>query len=285
MGMHIGWLRVRIITIDMNELIEIISLPFMQRALIGGVLVAVLVSLMGVLVVLRQSSFFGDAIAHASLTGVALGLLMNLNPILVAAVYAVVVSLFLPYLKKFSKLPMDSLLGFIMPFSMGLGVMLLAFLPGYQPELISFLFGSVLSVSWNDIFVISFLSVVGLSILAMVRKRLVFASFDSTYAKISNINVEKIDVIYHILLAVTIVAGIRLVGIILVNALLVIPPSTVRLFAGSLKQMFIFTPLLSVFVVVMGLVFSILLNIPSGPSIAVSSGLVFLSGVALKKIL
>jgi zinc transport system permease protein len=267
----------------MNQLIEIFSYPFMLRALLGGSLLAVLISVMGIFVVLRRSSFFGDAIAHASLTGIALGLLFKKDPIFVAVIYAVLVSLSLPFLKKYSKLPLDSLLGFILPFSMGLGVILLAFIPGYQPELISFLFGSVLAVSSKDIVLISILAVLTLITMFFFRKKLIFSSFDSQYAKISNINVERMDIIYHMLLAVTIVAGIRLVGIILVNALLVIPASTVRIFAKSLNQVFILTPLLSLFIVVNGLVVSVLINIPSGPSIAVVSGIIFLAAVISKK--
>jgi zinc transport system permease protein len=257
----------------------------MQRAIIGGVFVAALTSWIGILVVLRQSSFYGDAIAHASLTGVALGLLINLNPILVAALYAILVSFVLPYLKKHSGLPIDSLLGFILPFSMAIGVILLAFIPGYQPELISFLFGSILAISWSDVLTILALVVITLITTSILRSKLIFASFDNEYAKVSGIKVEKIDIVYQILLAVTIVAGIRLVGIILVNALLVIPASTTRLFSKSLKQMFVFTPILAISVVVLGLVFSYIFNIPSGPAISVFSGFLFLLGVVLKKII
>lgn len=244
---------------------------------------AVLASWMGILVVLRQSSFFGDAIAHASLTGVALGLLLSLNPILVATVYAIFVSFGLPYLKKHSKLPIDSLLGIILPFSMGVGVILLAAIPGYQPELISFLFGSILAVSWGDIFVISLLAAVTFIVVAVLKNKLIFASFDSEYAKISGIKVERIDIFYHVLLAVTIVAGIQVVGIVLVNALLVIPASTVRLFARSLEQMFIFTPILAVIITIVGLTTSFFIDIPSGPTIAVTAGIVFLAGIVVSK--
>lgn len=267
-----------------EQIAQLLSFPFMQRALFGGVLIAMLTSWMGVLVVLRQSSFFGDAIAHASLMGVALGLLIGFDPVLVAAAYAIFVSFGLPYLRKHSELPIDSLLGFILPFSMGVGVILLAFIPGYQPELISFLFGSILAVGWVDIAVVSSLTVVTLIAMAVIKNKLVFASFDSEYAKVSGIPVHRIDVFYHVLLAVTIVAGIRLVGIVLVNALLVIPASTVRLFAGSLKQMFLFTPVVALFVTIVGLVISFFANIPTGPAIAVVSGSVFLGGVVVRRL-
>jgi ABC-type Mn2+/Zn2+ transport system permease subunit len=267
----------------MQEIIGSLQYPFVQRALLGGILVAVLTSWMGILVVLRQSSFFGDAIAHSSLMGIALGLLLGINPIAVAAIYAIFVSFLLPFLRKHSHLPQDSLLGFILPFSMGLGVILLALIPGYQPELISFLFGSILAIGWGDIAITAILALVTFLVMFILRGKLTFASFDSEYAKVTGIKVSMIDTIYHVLLAVTVVAGIRLVGIILVNALLVIPASTVRLFARSLKDMFIFTPILAIIIMIVGLLASFTFDIPSGPTIAVTSGLLFLITLVFTK--
>jgi len=255
----------------------------MQRAIIGGILIAILTSWMGTLVVLRRSSFYGDAIAHASLTGVALGLLLGLNPVLVAGLYAVLISLILPYLQKHSNLPTDSLLGFVLPFSMGLGVIILSIIPGYQPELISFLFGSVLAIGWADIAVMVAFSLLAWTIIKRLGKKLISASFDADYAKISGISVDRINVIFNILLAITIVIGVKLIGIILVNALLVIPASTSRLFATSLKQMFTLTPIIALFITIGGLIASYVLNIPSGPTMAVVSGLIFLGGLVVKK--
>ena len=267
----------------MQEIVSSLQFPFVQRAILGGVLVAVLTSWMGILVVLRRSSFFGDAISHSSLMGIALGLIAGLNPIAVAAAYAVFVSLLLPYLKKHSELPQDSLLGFILPFSMGIGIILLAFIPGYQPELISFLFGSILAISWSDILIIAIISVIALIVVLFFKEKFTFVSFDNEYAKVVGINVSLIDTIYHIMLAITVVAGIRLVGIILVNALLVIPAITVRLLARSLKDMFIFTPVLAVVIVVLGLLVSFAGDLPTGPTIAVVSGLFFFIALVIKK--
>jgi zinc transport system permease protein len=181
-------------------------------------------------------------------------------------------------------LPLDSLLGIVLPFSMGIGVILLALLPGYQPELISFLFGSILAVGWVDIYVIVGLVVVTFIVVLFLRRELIFVSFDNVYAKITGIKVDRMDIIYSLLLAITIVAGIRFVGIILVNALLVIPASTVRLFAKSLRDMFLVTPVLAAMVVIIGLVLSFFLNIPSGPTIAAISGTIFLLAVLARKV-
>ncbi|QQS39477.1 metal ABC transporter permease [Candidatus Woesebacteria bacterium] len=267
-----------------EQFTEFFTYPFVYRALLGGVLVAALTSWMGVLVILRQSSFFGDAIAHSSLMGVAVGLLLGINPIIAAAIYAVIVAFGLPYLKKHSDLPIDSLLGFILPFSMGVGVILLALLPGYQPELVSFLFGSILAISWNDVFIVLVIVLVSFITMLILKQKMVFASFDSEYAKITGIQVTKIDVIYNVLLAVTIVAGIRLVGIVLVNALLVIPASTVRLYAKSLNQMFVFTPIVSVLSTFLGIYLSFVFDVPTGPAIATVSGLIFLVAVVTHKL-
>jgi zinc transport system permease protein len=269
----------------MQEIINTLQFPFVQRAILGGIIVAALTSWMGILVVLRRSSFFGDAIAHSSLMGIALGLIIGINPIMVAAVYAIFVSLLLPFLRKHSELPQDSLLGFILPFSMGVGIILLAFIPGFQPELISFLFGSILGIGWNDVAIIAVLAIIAFFVALSMKGKFSFVSFDSEYAKVVGVNVSKIDTLYHILLAITVVAGIRLVGIILVNALLVIPASTARLLAGSLRDMFIFTPILAVVNVILGLIASFIFDLPTGPTIAVVSGVLFLITLSVKKLI
>lgn len=267
----------------LTDIAEAISLPFMQRALLGGAVVSILAALIGIFVTLRRSSFYGDAIAHSSLTGVALGVLIGFNPLVAAAVYAIGISLLLPLLQSQSRLPIDSLLGFILPFSMGLGVIILALTPGYQPELISFLFGSILAIGWMDLAIITAIALVSVLIIAQLYSSLVSVSFDSEFAKVSGIRVGLIEVIYSILLALTIVAGIRIVGIILVNALLIIPASTVRLYARSLFQMFIFTPILAVITTIFGLFLSYFLNVPSGPAIAVVSGTLLILSIGAKR--
>ena len=130
---------------------DVLAYPFMQRALVAGLLVSLMTSLLGVLVVLRRSAFFGDAIAHASLAGVALGVLAGWHPLLTAAGVSVGISMGLHAVERRTRLALDTVLGFVLPFSMALGVLLLSFKPGYQPELMSFLFGSILTVSRDNL--------------------------------------------------------------------------------------------------------------------------------------
>lgn len=269
----------------MEQILIILSYPFIQRALLGGILVAVLTSFVGILAVLRRSSMVGDTVAHASLAGVALGLLIGWNPILTAAVIAVVISLSLPPLTRYSKLPIDSILGFVLPFAMAFGVILLSIIPGYQPELVSFLFGSILSISWANVATIAVLVLIVSISLFFLHEKLLFVSFDEVYAKTAGIKVGRINALYSIILALTIVVGIQLVGIVLLNALLVIPASTVRLMSRSLKDMFWYTPVVSVLVVIMGIFISFFIDIPTGPTIAVVSGAMFIFVISVKKLL
>lgn len=264
--------------------ISILTLPFMQRAFIGGIIIALLLAYFGIFAMLRRSSFFGDAIAHSSLTGVALGILFGVNPLLLSLLYAVLVAFILPVLRKKSDLHTDSLLGIILPVSMAIGVILLSVTPGYQPELMSFLFGSILGISWEYIIFTGVTAIVLFFVARVYHKKLLNIAFDAEYSQLLGIRVGMIDMIYHVALAISIVIGIQLVGIVLVNALLIIPAATSRLFAGSLKSMFVLAPIFSTISVIIGLTGSYLFNVPSGPMIAVVSGLIFLTALIWKNL-
>jgi zinc transport system permease protein len=259
---------------------DVFAYPFMQRALLAGLLVSLMTSLLGVLVVLRRSAFFGDALAHASLAGVALGVLAGWHPLLTAAGVSVGISLGLHATERHTRLPLDTVLGFVLPFFMALGVLLLSLKPGYQPELMSFLFGSILTVSHDNLLWIAVITVVVLGSFVRFRPQLVFATFDEEGAQLAGIRVGLMLTGYYILLALVIIASIRTVGVILVNALLIIPAATAKIFARSLAHMFVLTPLLGTTSVVGGIIASYYLDLPAGPAIVVLSGGLFLGAAA-----
>jgi ABC-type Mn2+/Zn2+ transport system permease subunit len=260
--------------------IDALAYPFMQRALLAGVLVGLITSLLGVLVVLRRSAFFGDAIAHASLTGVAIGVLAGWPPLLTAAGVGVGIATSLHAMERRSRLAIDTVLGFILPFFMALGVLILSLTPGYQPELVSFLFGSILTVSHENLYVIVVITAVVLGFLLRYRQQLIFATFDEDAAQLAGIQVSLILTAYYVLLALVVIASLRTVGVILANALLIIPAATAKLLARSLAQMFVLTPVLGMASVLGGMLGSYYLDLPSGPSIVLLAGSLFL-GVAL----
>lgn len=266
------------------EILEIFQFAFMQRALVGGVLISLLTGLVGVYMVLQKASFYSDAVAHASLTGVAIGILLGIDPVISASVYAVMIALLLPWLRRHSRLPIDSILGFVLPFSMALGVILMSYAPGFRPELVSFLFGNVLSIGNGELALIAILTVLLLTILTINQNKFLMVAFDKVQAKVRGLNVNVIDTWFNVMMAVTIVVGVRLVGIVLINALLVIPASIVRLHARSLSQMFLLTPILSSLLTVLGIVVSVYTDWPTGPTIAFCGGLVFLGSMALSSL-
>ena len=259
---------------------DMLTYTFMQRALVAGLLVSIMTSLLGVLVVLRRSAFFGDAIAHASLAGVALGVLTGWHPLLTAAGVSVGISMLLHGVERRTRLALDTVLGFVLPFFMAIGVLLLSLKPGYQPELMSFLFGSILTVSRDNLLLIAAVTAVVLGSLGRFRAQLVFATFDEEGAQLSGIRVGLILTGYYILLALVIIASIRTVGVILVNALLIIPAATAKILAASLAHMFVLTPLVGAISVVGGIVTAYYLDLPAGPAIVVLAGLLFLGALA-----
>jgi zinc transport system permease protein len=257
--------------------IESLAYPFMQRALLAGILVGLVTSLLGVFVILRRSAFFGDAVAHASLAGIAVGVVGGMPPLLPAAAVAVGIGLTLHRLERVGRLSLDTILGFILPFFMAIGVVVLSLSPGFQPELLSYLFGSILTVSWQGLGVTALVALAVVALLARLGRRLVFAAFDPDGAHAAGVDVSRLLMLHHALLALTIIASISVVGIVLVNALLVIPAATAKLLARSLGQMFVLAPLLGIASVLGGLVASSWIDAPSGPAIVLFAGLLFMA--------
>jgi zinc transport system permease protein len=256
---------------------ELLAYPFMQRALVAGLLVGLVASVLGVFVILRRSAFFGDAVAHASLAGVAVGVVAGLPPLLMAAAVAVGIGLSLHRLERVGRLSLDTILGFILPFFMAVGVLVLSLRPGFQPELLSYLFGSILTVSWEGLAAIAVVSAIVTLILARRASALVFAAFDPDGAHAAGLPVAALLTIHHVLLALVVIASISVVGVVLANALLVIPAATAKLLAPSLRRMFLLAPLLGVGSVLTGLVASYWLDVPSGPAIVAIAGIGFLA--------
>jgi ABC-type Mn2+/Zn2+ transport system permease subunit len=211
---------------------------------------------------------------------VALGVVTGGQPLLTAAGVGVGIAMSLHAMERHTRLALDTVLGFILPFFMALGVLLLSLRPGYQPELLGFLFGSILTVSPEHLWFIALITLVVLVAFFSWRRQLIFALFDEEGAQLAGVRVDWILTGYHVLLALVIIASIRTVGVILVNALLIIPAATAKMLARSLTQMFVLAPLLGTVSLVGGMVGSYYLDLPSGPAIVVCSGFLFL-GTAL----
>lgn len=260
-----------------------LGLPFFQRALAAGLVVGLITSIFGVFVVLRRSSFFGDAIAHASLAGVAIAIVTGIPPLLGAGTVAVGIGLVLNRFEKRTQLSIDTVLGFFLAFFMAIGVLVLSLRPGYQPELLSYLFGSILSVSVGSLIAVGGIALFVVPALVFLRRSLTFATFDPEGARVAGIPVDRLLDVFNVLLALVVIASIKVVGVILVNALLVLPAATAKRVSRSVRQMFLLAPLFGLGSVIGGLFLSLRWNAPSGPAIALVSGALFLVSMLLPR--
>jgi ABC-type Mn2+/Zn2+ transport system permease subunit len=261
-------------------MIELLHFGFVQRALIAGVFVGILLAVIGVYVVLKKMSFIGDGIAHSAFGGVALGLLIGANTTLSAVIFAWVTAMLIGISKKNSKTSEDALIGIFFAFTMALGVIFVGFNKKYNADIFGFLFGDILAVSQADVITITVVSVLVLFAVWFFYKDLTYFAFDEDGAKVSGINTTFIYFLLLTLVSVTIVISIKIVGIILAVAFLIIPVSTAIMLTVDFKKLIAISAVISVVSTVAGFAFSYAFNLASGATIVVTATLLF-GGVSL----
>ena len=262
---------------------EILQYQFMQRALVAGILVGITLSLLGVFVVLRKSAFFGDAIAHFSFAGIALGFLFHINPL----VTAVCVSLFLALgiggiQNRVPAHSLDTLIGIFFSGAAAIGIFIIGLLHGYRTDLFQFLFGDIIAVSYQDMIIAAAVTLLVCGILLRMWKSLFKVTFNREIAAVSGVRVAYADYIFLLLLALITSISIKIVGIILVPALLVIPAATAKNISKNLHQMFLYSAVISVLCVAGGLVTSFYTNTASGATIVLTGIFFFLLTLSFK---
>lgn len=253
---------------------DMLALPFMQRALGAGVLVGLLASYYGVFVVQRRMSFLGIGLSHAAFGGVALGLLLSVNPLWVAVPFTVAVALGITWVTERGDVAGDTAIGIFFAVAVALGIVFLSFRQSYTADAFTYLFGSILAVGSSDLWMAGGLA--GLTLVAApMWGRWAYATFDRDLARADRLPVARDDYMFAVLLAVTVVAAVKIVGIILVAAFLVIPPATARLFADTFRGMTALSMLIGALSALGGLVASYVLDIPSGAMIVLGQALLF----------
>ncbi|MGB9693486.1 MAG: metal ABC transporter permease [Fervidobacterium sp.] len=249
---------------------------FLLRSITAGIIAAVISSFIGVYVVLRRLSFFTHAISHGSLTGVAIAYIFGINPFATAIAFGGLIGLAIGLTMEKTKLYADSIIGTLLPASISIGLVIISLMKGYKPDLLSYLFGDILSVTSSDIAVMLVIGIIILIFLASLFNKITLMSIDEEWAKTKGINTKTLGYIFLLILSVAVIVGARVVGIILVSALIVMPPSSSMNIAKNLKQTFILSIIFSVSSVIIGIFASYILNIPSGPSIILVLSVIFL---------
>lgn len=261
---------------------EFISLPFMQRALIAGILVGFLASYYGVFVVQRGLGFLGSGLAHAAFGGVALGILLDKEPLLIALPFTVLVAIGITYVKNKTNLAGDTTIGIFFSVSMALGIIFIFMKRQYTSDAFNYLFGSILAVSLTDVIAPAILIVITF-FFSSFWKRWAYTSFDRELAQADRVPVQIDDYILSVLIAITIVVSIKVVGIVLIAAFLVIPPAASRLINKSFSRMTIFSIVFGISTAILGLWISYYLDVPSGATIILLQALLFFLVMILKK--
>jgi ABC-type Mn2+/Zn2+ transport system permease subunit len=254
---------------------EILAYPFMQRALIAAVIVGPLCAFLGVFVILRQMAFFSDAIAHAALTGIALGLLLQIHPMAVLVVFSLLVAAAIVFTSERTTLPQDTVIGVYFSGALAFGVLVLNAMEGYPIDLFAFLFGDILVVGPLDLFIMAALAI---GVVAVVMSRLrvfVLLTLSPDLARAEGLPVRAYHYVFVGLLALVVTAGLKIVGVILVSALIVIPAAAARNLAQTFSAMLALSAALGLASSLAGVVTSFHFDTPTGPTIVMVSIAIF----------
>lgn len=252
---------------------------FFTRALVAGIGVALIAGPLGCFIVWRRLAYFGDTLSHSALLGVALALLFEVNITLAVFGVSAAVALTLLLLQRRATLSSDSLLGLLAHSSLALGLVVLAFMTWIRVDLMGFLFGDILAVSPTDIAIIYAGGVVVIGLLILIWRPLFAATVNADLAEAEGLAPQRANIVFMLLMALVIAISMKIVGVLLITALLIIPAATARRFARGPEQMAILAAVIGAAAVIAGLYGSLEWDTPSGPTIVVAALAFFLLGL------
>ena len=260
----------------MTDLLSVLQLSFMRNALLAGLAVAAMSGLLGVFIVQRRMSFLGDGLAHSAFGGVALALLLGLSqPLWLALPFAVLVALGITFVRERTGLSSDTTIGVFFAVSVALGVLFVSLQRDYTVDAWHWLFGSILGVGADDLWIILAVTLISMTLLLRLWGQLAYATFDEELAATDGVRVGRLEYALVCIAALVIVASVRVVGVILMAAYLVIPAAAARLLSKSLATMTLLSIGIGVLSTALGLVFSYLLDVPSGSTVVLTQAAVF----------
>ncbi len=245
--------------------LDILYFSFMQKAIISGIAIAILCSVVGLFLVLRRYSLFGDAVAHSSFGGIAAGLLIGVYPLWTAYLVSLASALVITKIRQKFDISGEAAVAVLLSSGIAVGLILISLSGGFTTDIFSFLFGSILLVSTENTILILALTGSILIVILLLYRDLIYSTFNEEQAKVSGIPVEKINYLIVFLAGITVVTSIQLVGILLISALFVIPNVTAIMYRRGFKQTVLVSISFAVFSVVTGIILSYVFDItPSG---------------------
>lgn len=262
--------------------LEILTYGFMQRAIVAGIAIAILCSVVGIFLVLRRYSLFGDAIAHSSFGGIALGLLVGVYPLWTAYLVSIASALIITKIRQRFQISGDASVAVLLSSGIAVGLVLIGLADGFTVDILSFIFGSILLVGVVDTVLILVLTGAILIVVLFLYRQLVYFTFNEEQARVSGINVERINYVIIFIAGITVVTSIQLVGILLISALLVIPNISAIMYGRGFRDTMLISIGFSVSCVVMGIFVSYVLDITPSGTIVLLSIMVFAISIGFK---
>ncbi|MEN8155746.1 MAG: metal ABC transporter permease [Bacteroidota bacterium] len=261
---------------------ELFRYGFFQHAFFSAILMSVTCGIIGTYIVSRRMVFISGGITHASFGGVGIGYFLGFPPLAGAALFAVLAALTTENLTRRKVLRNDSIIAIMWSLGMALGIIFITMTPGYAPNLMSYLFGSILTVTALDLWLMLSLAVVVTAFFTILFKPILYISFDEQFAKTRGIPVMLMNYLLIILVALTVVLSIRIAGIILVLSILTIPQNIANLFTNRFGKIMVWSVLIGFVASLLGLVFSYYMDIPSGATIIFTLVVMYLAARLLK---
>lgn len=252
-------------------MLEVLQYSFMQRALIAGVIIGIICPAIGVFLVLRRLSLIGETLAHVSLAGVATGMLMGIYPILTGVIFSTAAAIGIEKLRNEYKDYSELAIAIILSFGLALAIVLISLGKGFNVDVMSYLFGSIVTVRTIDVWIIFALGIIILVTVALFYKELLYLTFNEDSAQLSGLPVKRINIIFTVITALAVAMGMRVVGVLLVSSLMIIPVATSMQLAKSFRVTILLSQCFALAAVILGLFFSYYLNLATGGAIVLTS--------------
>jgi zinc transport system permease protein len=264
--------------------LEVLGFEFFRNALIAGVLASIACGIIGTYVVVRRMVSVSGGISHAAFGGIGLGYYFGIDPLLGAAGFTVATALGMGTLQLRARQQMDTPIGAVWAAGMAIGILFVYLTPGFAPDLFSYLFGNILLVPQGDILLMAALVAIIIAVVAFLYQELQAVTFDPDYAKVMCLPVERLSLLLLVLIALTVVMLIRVVGIILVIALLTLPAAISRLYTTRIWSMMLLAVVLGIIFTVAGIGLSYLANVPSGATIILVSTIAYAGALGIERL-
>ncbi len=257
-------------------MLELLQYEFVRNAIAAGILASIACGIIGVYVVVKRIVFISGGIAHASFGGIGLGYYLGINPILGVLPFSIASALSMGWVSKRSRLPEDTAIGILWALGMSIGIILVSLTPGYAPDLMTYLFGNILTVPFSDIILMLVLDAIIIVVVYSFYKEFLALCFDEEFATVRGVAAERLYLVLLCLIALTVVVLIRVVGVILVIALLTIPAAMSRQFTSNLKKMMMLSVMFGAVFSSGGIWLSYMFDVPSGATIVLVMSVVYL---------